>query len=200
VTRFSAAFVACFVLSSWAFSSEPALGALDLGEGTPATGRAVALEGWRVSVSVEPTRLGPLVVSVGLVRPAAANAAGAWVQHEVLFANRGDRPVQFADIGFAGLLPQRRPVLIAGDQRCGPTPSRPITFACRLYIDALAIAPHSSESRTITLYKGLRGLRPAASGTYFLKTPIRFMIGREIPEEGTGLSAVLRIEYEIESP
>ena len=196
----SAAFLACFVLSACALSSEQAPGALDRGDGRPAPVRPDALKGWRVSVSVEPTRLGPLVVSVGPVRPAAGNAAGAWVQHEVLFTNRGDRPLQFADIGFTGLLPPRRPVLIAGDQRCGPTPSRPLTFTCRLYIDAPVIAPHSSESRTITLYKGLRGLRPPASGTYVLRTPIRFKIGREIPGKGEGRRAVLRITYEIESP
>jgi hypothetical protein len=149
-------------------------------------------------VSVRPARLWPLAVSVGPIRPARANVPGAWVEHDVTFANRSDRPVQFADTGFSGLLPRRRPILIAGDQRCGPDPSS-LEIYCRLYMDAFRVAPHAWVSRTVTLYKGLPEMRRLVAGTYVLRTPIRFKLGRRIPEEGSGRTAVLRITYEIQA-
>jgi hypothetical protein len=189
----------CIVSSAFAAWPEGALGAPDLGDGKPATARAVALQGWRVSVSVRPASRWPLAVSVGPIRPVRPNALGAWFEHDVVFANGGDRPVQFADIGFSGFLPPRRPTLAAGDQRCVPERSS-LGISCLLYIDPLKVAPHSSESRTILLFKDLRGLRPLAAGTYVLETPVRFEIGRRLPEEGSGRSAVLRIAYEVEAP
>jgi hypothetical protein len=149
-------------------------------------------------VSVRPARLWPLAVSVGPIRPARANAPGAWVEHDVTFANRSDRPVQFADTGFSGFLPRRRPVLIAGDHRCGPDPSS-LEIYCLLYMDAFRVAPHGRVSRTVTLYRGLPEMRRLVAGTYVLRTPIRFRLGRRIPEVGTGRTAALRIVYEIEA-
>jgi hypothetical protein len=184
------------VASAFALSPERALGLPDLGDGKPATASAVALERWSVGVSVEPTRLGPLVVSVGAIHPARTTLPGAWVEHDIVFTNRGDRPVQFADIGFSGFLPPRRPILVAGDRRCVPERSS-LEIYCLLYIDPLHVAPHSSESRTIMLFKDLGGLRPLGPGSYVLETPLRFRIGRGVPEEGSGRFEVLRIVYEI---
>jgi hypothetical protein len=179
VARISLAVLSCIVASAFALSPERALGLPDLGDGKPATASAAALEGWSVAVSVEPTRLGPLVVSVGAIRPARTTLPGAWVEHDIVFTNRGDRPVHFADIGFSGFLPPRRPILVAGDRRCVPERSS-LEIFCLLYIDPLNVAPHSSEGRTITLFKGLRGLRPLGPGTYVLRTPLRFRIVYEI--------------------
>lgn len=198
VTRRVAAVIVCLLLAGVAFLPEPAAGVPDRGGGRSAP--ADAVRGWRIGVSVEPTRIGPLAVSVGPVRPAPVNDARPWLQHELVFGNRGDRPVQFADTRISAFLSRRHRALIAGDEGCGyATWGRSgLELGCTLNLDAFSIDGHGSVSRMITLFKDVAGLQSLAPGRYVFRKPIRFQVGREIPEAGRGRTAVLRIVYEIE--
>lgn len=165
---------------------------------------AGAIDGWTIRVSVEPSIVAPIVVSVRPARPATRNDARPWVRHELVFENRGDRPIQFADTetsAFIGPSGHRRR-LLAADESCGygyETPKSPIEArVCLALINAFAVKPHASVSRTLTLFKGLRGMERLAPGTYAYKRLIRFRLGREIPPPGTGRTAVLKVVYEVE--
>jgi hypothetical protein len=173
-------------------------------EGLPALTPG-ALDGPTVKVSVERSNLWPIVVSVRPARPAPRNDARPWVQHELVFENTGDRAVRFADTrtsAFIGPSGHRRR-LLAADEGCGyglETRTSPIEArVCLLYLDAFEVKPHASVSRTATLFKGLRGMEPLTAGTYIFERVIRFRVGHEIPDEGTGRTAVLRLVYEIEA-
>jgi hypothetical protein len=164
-----------------------------------------AIDGLIVKVSVEPSNLWPIVVSVGPARSAPRNDARPWVQHELVFENTGDRPVRFADTrtsAFIGPSGHRRR-LLAADEGCGygweTRTSRIEARVCLLYLDEFEVRPHASVSRTVTLFKELRGMEPLTAGTYIFERAIRFRVGHEIPDEGTGRTAVLRLVYEIEA-
>jgi hypothetical protein len=157
-----------------------------------------ASERWTVGVSVEPTDVGPITVSVGLTRSAPKSEAGVWIRHDLVLENRGSRPITFADTELSTFLGQR--VLIAADQGCGYryTGRSPVEAGvCRASLDVFVVEPNSSVRRTISLFQDLRGMAPLASGTYVFEKPIRFGVGRRIPEDGAGRAAVLRIAYEI---
>ncbi len=70
--------------------------------------------------------------------------------------------------------------------------------ACATYLDILPVEPGRSAYRTITLFKGLRGLDRLQPGSYVFEKPIRFETGIELPEAGAGRTAVLRLVYEVE--
>jgi hypothetical protein len=167
--------------------------------GELAVGTRSASDGWSVQVSVEPSELGPIAVSVGRVRPAPVNGSRAWLQHDLVLENRGDRPVTFADTRNGMFLgPRARRVLLAADQGCGyGIYKRRIELACLLYLDIPTLDPHTSLTRTLTLWKGLPGMNPLRPGTYVFRHPIRFRIGREPPADGRGQTAMLEIDYRV---
>jgi hypothetical protein len=155
-------------------------------------------EHWTVSVSVEPTDVGPIAVSVGPARAVPENEARVWIEHDLVLENRGDRPVTFADTELSTFLGRR--ALIAADEGCGYAYEgrAPVEAGvCRLSLDAFVVEPHSEVRRTIALFQGLRGMEPLTSGTYVFEKPIRFQVGREIPEAGAGRAVVIRLVYEI---
>ena len=151
-----------------------------------------------------PSVVGPITVSVGPVQRSPKNDARPWIQHELVFDNRGGRRLQFADLRtstFIGPNGHRRR-LLAADETCGyafATPKSPIEVgACLALIRTFEVKPHGSASQTITLFKGLRGMERLAPGTYVFEKPIRFRPGRDMPPSGTGRTAVLKIIYEID--
>lgn len=165
-----------------------------------AAGSRSAGDGWVVHVSVVPADLGPLTVSVGPARPAPQGCAHPWLQHDIVFENTGDRRVTFADTRAAAVLgPAGRPVLLASDPGCSYSRVRPIRAACLAYLDFPTVKPHGSVTRTITLWKGLRGMKSLRPGTYVFRKPIRFDVGRHVPPAGTGRSAILEITYRIDA-
>lgn len=165
---------------------------------------APTFDGWRVDVRVEPSAVGPIRVSVGRARRARANDARPWIQHELLLENRGERTVTFADTRRSAIIigPPGRRALLAADEGCGyglATPTSPIEpGACATYLDILTLSPRTPASRTVTLFKGLRGLDRLAPGTYVFRKPTRLRAGRDLPAKDAGRAAVLRIVYEIE--
>jgi hypothetical protein len=169
----------------------------------PALGSRSAGDGWIVRVSVEPSDLGPIEVSVGPVRRAPESCsrccAPAWLQHDVVFENTGSRPVTFSGLGIAARLgPRGRPVLLVAGPPCGYGNSkRRIELACLMYRDVPTLEPHGSHTRAVTLWKGLRGMKGLSPGTYAFDTTIRFQAGRRPPAEGAGRTATLRIVYRV---
>ena len=163
-----------------------------------AAGSHSAGDGWTVQVSVEPSDLGPIVVSVARVRPVQERGSHAWLQHELLFENTGDRRITFADTRTAAVLgPPGRPMLVASDSGCGYYRVKPLRGACPMYLDFPSVKPHDSISRTVTLWKGLRGMTPLATGTYVFRKLLRFQAGREVPEEGAGRAVTIELVYRV---
>ena len=74
---------------------------------------------------------------------------------------------------------------------------RPFEPACLLYQDISPLEPGESRSRTLTLWKGLRGLQPLA--TYVFKRTVRFQFGRAAPGPGHGHRGVLELTYRVEA-
>jgi hypothetical protein len=167
--------------------------------GEVAAGTRSAGDGWTVHVSVRPSDLGPIVVSAGRVRRVLESGSPAWLQHELVFENRSDRRITFADTWTADVLGRSgRPMLVASsDWRCGYYRVKPLRAACRLPLDFPIIRARGRLSRTVTLWKGLPGTAPLAAGTYFFRTPLRFQFGREVPEEGAGRSVTIRLVYRV---
>jgi hypothetical protein len=167
--------------------------------GELAVGSRSASDGWTVQVSVDPAEVGPIAVSVGRIRPAPVNGSQAWLQHDLVFENNSDRSVTFADTRNGMFLgPRARGVLLAADQGCGyGIYKRRIELACLLYLDIPTLEPHTSLTRTLTLWKGLPGMNPLRPGTYVFRHPIRFRIGREPPADGSGQTAMLEIDYRV---
>jgi hypothetical protein len=56
----------------------------------PAAGTYSAGDGWIVHVSIEPSELGPIAVSVGRMRPAPENDGHPWLQHDIVLENTGE--------------------------------------------------------------------------------------------------------------
>jgi hypothetical protein len=142
--------------------------------------------------------MGPITVTAVHLRPAAAGVdSHPWMQHELVFRNDGDRPAHFADTRTAKLLgrPSR---LLVGEEGCGyarVTPDANVTGACLTYLDPFTVRPHSTVSRTVTLYRELTGMRPLAPGTYVFNRPVRFALGSAAPEPGAGRAFTLKVRY-----
>jgi hypothetical protein len=205
VRRIAAVLAVSAALAGCASESELSQSRLDDDPGeTPRPAPVAAIPGWTIQVSVEPSIVGPIVVSAGPIGLAPRNEARPWVQHELVFENRGDRRLQFADTAtsrFIGPARHRRR-LLAADEICGytfDTPRSPIRAgACLAILRTFAVKPGRSLSQTVTLFKGLPGMERLVPGTYVFKRLIRFRPGRETPPPGSGHAAVLRIVYEIE--
>jgi hypothetical protein len=163
----------------------------------PAAGVRSAGDGWAVQVSVEPSDLGPIVVSVGS-RRVDGFGSHVWLQHELVFENTGDRTITFADTRTAAVLgPRGRPMLVASDEGCGYWRVDPLRGACLAYLDLITVKPHRSVSRTIKLWKGLRGTKPLRAGTFVFRKPMRFQVGRSVPEVGTGRTGTIKLVYRV---
>ena len=162
---------------------------------------AKPVDGWQIKVSVRPSIVPPLVLSVRALRAVPQKDGRGW-QHELVIDNTGGRPLRFADTrssAFIGAPGTRR--LIAADEGCGYVPQTAVwpleADACQLYLDAFVIKPRARVSRTITLIKGLPGMKPLTAGAYTFARLIRFRVGQQIPDAGEGRSVVVRIDYRL---
>jgi hypothetical protein len=165
-----------------------------------AVGSRSAEPGWTVTVSVEPSDLGPIRLSVSNTRTAPVTDAHGWLEHDLVFDNTGDRPITFADTRTAALLgPPGRRMLLASDSGCGYS-LHPLGPACLAYLDLLTVKPHRSATRTVTLFKGLRGLAPLEPGRYVFRKTVRFAVGLQPPPPGAGRDFTVRLVYRIEAP
>jgi hypothetical protein len=163
---------------------------------------ARAFDGWNIAVSIRPSGVSPVVFSVEAPRAAPRSDSHPWVQHQLVLENTGNRRVQFADTessAFIGAPGTRR--LIAADEGCGyaiQSATAPVEAGvCRLSLDSFDIKPHATKSRKITLFKGLRGMKPLIPGRYTFKKAIRFRIGHRAPAAREGRRVVLQIVYRL---
>jgi hypothetical protein len=156
-----------------------------------------AHDGWIVDVSVEPTDLGPLAVSVGPVRDGPESESRAWIQHDLVVTNTGTGPVTFADSRTGARLGRHGSIFVA-DQGCGYGGyGRRIELACALYLDIPTVKPDRALVRTVTLWKELRGMHPLEAGTYVFRKELSFRIGRTPPGRDAGRKPEIRIVYHV---
>jgi hypothetical protein len=167
----------------------PSSGSAELAIGSRSAGG-----GWVVTVALETRGLGQLDVSVGPLRPAAPSRSRSWLEHELAFANRGHRTLTFADTRTVRILDS----LLVAEEGCGYS-LRPLEPTCLLYLDIPSLRPGESRTRTVTLWKGLRGLKPLAAGTYVFKKTVRFQFGRAAPGPGHGHRGVIELTYKVEA-
>jgi hypothetical protein len=158
---------------------------------------APSFDGWAVQVSVEPGEVGPIEVTVGPPRAAPRSNARPWVQHDLVFHNRGDRPVTFEDTRRSLFLRRDgRPVLLVADRGCGyeKRAKRVVPGVCLLYLDNFTLRPASTGRRDVTLFKDLRGMEGLTAGTYVWDKVIRFRVGSA---EAPVRTATIRLTYTI---
>jgi hypothetical protein len=166
--------------------------------------KALTVGRWRVRVTVNPSRLGPIAFAAkNLVRAERGNSH-PWIEHDLVFRNTGARAVTFADTrssAFLGQGTERR--LLAADEGCGwaqDSPKAPARAgACRASLELIGVRPHASVKRSITLFWGLPGMNKLEAGRYMFRRPVRFQLGDRPPGKGQGHSEVLNLVYEVEA-
>jgi hypothetical protein len=163
-------------------------------------GSAAAAGGGVVRVTVSPAATGAIEITAGPVSPAPRNDARPWMRHQVVFRNTGGRSVTFAHPRRSAFLGDpRAPALLAADEGCGYEKHAASVSpgACLTYLDAFTIEPGASVARTVTLFKGLAGMRAPAPGVYVFEKRLRFQTGSSPPGESTGRSVTITLTYEI---
>jgi hypothetical protein len=176
------------------------------GKPIPAWGaqEALSVGRWRLGVTVTPSRLGPISFAAKDLARAKRTNSDPWIEHDLVFRNSGDRTVTFADTRSSRFLGEGSDSrVLAADQGCGyalNSRKAPATAgACLSYLDLLRVEPDASAKRSITLFKGLRGMDRLAAGTYVFRRPVRFQFGQRMPGEAEGRSAIVRLVYEVEA-
>ena len=107
----------------------------------------------------------------------------------------------FRGLGLAAELgPRDRPALLVASGPCSFAGSRRhITIACLAYLDIPSVGPHDTETRTVTLWKGLAGMSRLRPGTYVARYPLRFVFGRRLPTEGKSRAGAVNLVYRVEA-
>ena len=133
------------------------------------------IDGWYVSMSYEPTTVGPLGVSFGPIQKAPGRA---WVTHRYTITNQSDVTVQLDDSRTSTFLGPHKNIL--AESGCGYAangPSKPVhPNACETIVVPQTLKPGHSVTTAITLMTGLPGMGPLTSGTYVFNQPIGFTI------------------------
>jgi hypothetical protein len=151
---------------------------------TPSNVRLAPLAGvgrWTVRVSLSRTRIGPLRVRTGRVRRAPQTSSHPWVQHRLRIRNVGRRKVRLGDTRTSAYLrgPLRR-ALLGADEGCGygiSSRSDEIDVGvCAEYLDAPTLRPGERIKRTVTLFKGLKGMKPLRAGIYVFHKRITYRV------------------------
>jgi hypothetical protein len=162
-----------------------ALGAGADSAGTSTGPRDATVGRWTVRVSLSRSKVGPLRLRTGRVRRGPETSSKPWVQHKIRVRNVGSRRVRLGDTRTSAYL--RGPVpkaLLGADEGCGygfASGSDEIDVGvCADYLDAPTLRPGESIRRTVTLFKGLRGMKPLRAGTYVFTKRISYKArGRE---------------------
>jgi hypothetical protein len=158
-------------------------------------GAEAASTEWTAQVSVEPTEVGPLEVSVGEVsKPRGARPGGSTIHHELTFENAGEREISFENQRSSRFVGEGTGLLVA-DNGCGYAidgPGSPIEVGgCRSNLDLIELEPGETESRDVSLFRGLRGMDELEPGEYVFEHPVSFAVG------GEEHSAVLWLNYDV---
>lgn len=150
---------------------------------------------WTAQVSVEPPEVGPLKVSAGEVsKPRGARPGGSMIHHELIYENAGERKISFKNQRSSRFVDEGTGLLVA-DDGCGygiDAPGSPIEAGlCHANLDLIELEPGETESRGVSLSRGLRGMDELTPGEYVFEHPVSFDVG------GEEHSAVLRLKYEV---
>lgn len=155
----------------------------------------VTFDGWSVTVSAAPLRIGPLRLSVGSVTAADRNG---WIQHSLTIQNTSDRAVVLADRRTSTFIGPPGKRLLVSDWGCGYASSGPNApvhpGACLLYLDQHLLAPGRQLTRNISLMKDLPGMGALTSGTFVFRQPIGYSVKGQ---PGPVHEAATRITYTI---
>lgn len=159
---------------------------------------STAAPGQRMTVSIEPHRIGSLEVSVSEWRDAPVNDSLPWREHDLVFTNTADETLHVDDTRTSAMLTEGgRAILLAGDEGCGygrSSKSGPVEAgACDRYLDAFSLRPGESTARTITLWKELAGMSPLEPGVYEWVKTLRFSTG-----DGPAESYDVTLTYEVQ--
>ena len=172
-----------------------------VGPSPSASSAAPTVDGWAITVSLDPSRIGPLRFTTGPVREAKTGDAHAWVQHTISITNVGSRPVFVRQTGRSSFLGGKR--LLAGDWGCGygsSGPNAPVhAGACILPLIVHTVEPDASLSLVVGLSKDLPGMQPVTSGVYTFRQPISFTLGggRFAAPASKQVDGTLRVTYTI---
>ena len=136
---------------------------------------------WAVSVSLSRRRIGPLRLRTSRMQRAPHTSSQPWVEHDLRIANMGDRKVRLGDTRTSAYL--RGPVdraLLGADEGCGygfASGSDEIDVGvCASYLDVPTLRPGERIKRTVTLFKGLKGMSSLRRGTYVFRKRIRYKV------------------------
>ncbi|HEV3472326.1 MAG TPA: hypothetical protein VG408_03860 [Actinomycetota bacterium] len=136
---------------------------------------------WTVRVSLSRRRIGPLRLRTGRVQRAPDTSSKPWVQHELRIRNVGLRQVRLGDTRTSRYL--RGPVgraLLGADEGCGygiASGSDEIDVGlCASYLDVPTLRPGERIRRTVTLFKGLKGMTSLRAGTYVFPKRISYKV------------------------
>jgi hypothetical protein len=153
---------------------------------------------WKVDVSLRPNRIGPVAFAARNLTRAPSTDSKPWLNHDLVFRNAGESPVKVDDTRSSSFVGQGgRDQLVVADEGCGygsDGPGDPVEAGvCQLDLDLLTLEPGASEKRSITLFKGLRGMDALVAGRYVFERPVRFLVKGDREKR----SGTLRITYDI---
>jgi hypothetical protein len=117
-----------------------------------------------------------------------------------MLRNTGDRPVTFADTRSSRFIGEGgHSRVLAADQGCGYAldgqEAGAKAGACLSYLDLLRVEPDASAKRSITLFKGLRGIDRLVASTYIFRRSVRFQFGHRMPDEAEGRWGTVTLVY-----
>lgn len=163
--------------------------------------QALTVGRWRIRVTVKPSQLGPITVTVKNLRRAKPTTSHPWIEHDLVFRNTGDQAITFANTRSSAFIGEHghRQLLVA-DEGCGyaqDSPKAPATSGvCNADLPVpVTVNPHASARVSISIYEGLPGMNPLVASTYVFPRPIRFRLGAG--GQTKRHSAVLRLVYEV---
>jgi hypothetical protein len=143
--------------------------------------------------------MGPLALRTSAVRRAPETSSNPWIRHRVWIRNVGRKRVRLGDTRRSAYLrgPRER-ALLGADEGCGygiASGSDEIDVGlCAAYLDAPTLRAGERIKRTVTLFKGLRGMNRLRAGTYVFHKKVRYKVGNR-----EGRTRHLKVIYKIES-
>ena len=131
----------------------------------------VVAEGWLVEVSVSPSRVGPLSVSLGELEADLDPDDPKWLSHIVTFVNVAEEVVRLEEVRASTFLRRDRdPVLLVADAGCGwvlPRGGKPVKpGVCFGDLVIAHLETGESFDQAVFLNKDLPGMEQLVEGTY----------------------------------
>lgn len=144
---------------------------------------------------------GPLTVRIG--EPMEADAAGAWMQHEITFINDGAEEVYLADTRIAEVVGDSDNPLLVGGDGCSfgvhPDEGTVVPF-CNADLRGYTIAPGEAQTLLLRIWRDLPVGGPS-HGKYEFTQPIVFTddpdLFRRPPDDPALTQGFLILKYDV---